>query len=509
MKMPRISHLIGVMVVAGLVIAVYGWIYAVPSGVLTVEATAQTISHELKLWGRPRQFVIEGENQVMALGNSIPFQIVPPRSFASLDVEVQSDNLVRQSEVTVALDNGEGIRSGKSLYIGDARLDALDRGQEIPDVDDGKTHRWNPIRESGITVWQRDTATQYKDLSAFWNGIHDFSRVAMLNVNLETYLSRADLTKPFLTGPQTFNGTLRGTHTLIAIPKDGRIEFTFDRIDGNRYPGTDDITIQLSQGIHTIDRSLLVRDIDPEVSGVLTHETIRYSDLPDGIYRLKIETSSDVFLRNLTSTHQPILMDGSVMLGDGIAYNTWFSGSVNEPITLTFHGSKLRASIPHVEASQELRIDDAQSVFLTDPDRNPQLPLELGLHAVHIQDRDVRLETDGVFLLSQVGPLVVPPQYQVRGLHNQQDLRFVDYIVEHRETIRQQKDGSWIAQATFTGPELLVTEDGNIQGALHVPNAEEDPERLRFSRVRWIFHKPPISLSDIPRKLWNNIQQRP
>lgn len=492
-----IAQVVSVVVVTTALVFVYAWDYFVLSGVLELTFNAGEDSAYIELFGGSGQFVENDQGDfVVESGTRIPFTLKPPRPFTTLTMRLWSDNIDSQREIATHVDVGDGRVYTQNMYLGDARLKALDELGALPDVSGGPEQAWNSVTDGNITLWQRASAPQYGSLEDFWNAPQDFSTIAALNVNVETYVENVFATKALPAKAYQYDGTVRGEYSLVVIPHNGNVEFTFNRIDVNRYAGEDSIRVELMRGIQLVDAQTLFTD-ELEPAGTHTsQETIQFSGLENAVYHVNIKTTTDTFLRNIESPYHPIVFESSVMLADGAGYDTWFLGRNNTPTTYVWHGSEMKISNPHAQGGQTALVDDQLvSVGIT--------PITLnfvpGLHEISLSDRGTKLQFDGV-LLASAGELVIPPQRQVKSLQNQNDLSALQYIVESRTGI-QTLNGEEYIQAELLPSQFAINDDGQIRGSIAIPYADEESERLTFSRMEWILEKEPIRIKEIPRRI--------
>lgn len=479
------------------------WDYFIFDGTLILSSDVEFDSSAVKRFGTKDQLVeLENGLREVASGSRIPFLLNPPRPFSAMTLRLWGPNISSQREVLATVDS-ETKTVSRLMYTGDARLAKLDNHEAISDrADAPETWRWASITNGAITVWQRETAAQFARIEDFWAAPLDLSGVAVLNVNIETYRTRSVPRPAPSADPYTFLGTLRGEHSLVAIPSDGRIQFSFDRMDVNRYLGEDSVDIELMRGIQRVERKRLYTDTAEPLGTQTARETITFSDLPDGVYHVNIKSTNDTFLRNIESPYHPIIFAEHMMLADGNGYGSWFDGRNNPVTTFEWYGSEMKASTPHVESLQTISVDQVQLPLMV-VGAAQRVNLLPGKHTLNIPDRDAELQFDGVLLASD-GPLLIPPQRQVRLLHNQTDLSAVDYIVEARIPVKQDAYGRYV-EAEFGPGELLSYENGQIHGAFLIPYAPEEQEQLRISRVEWTLHKPPIYLKDLPKRLLSKL----
>lgn len=490
----------------------FSWNYFVLGGVLTITADAEHPSAAIERFGGKDQLEArEDGKMVMRSGDRLPFVLKVTRPFEKMTVRFWNANVGSQTAILINTDKKDETMHSAGLYIGDQRLLKLAKDRTVTDQKGiGEEHPWNPIQKDNITIWQRASAPQYTSVDAFFDTEHDYSHIATLGVNMDTYIHRSKNYGNLLRNDGSayrYSGTVRGSHTLVAIPCDGEITYRFHRKDVNAYAGPDTLTATIRRGIQPVTKITVFEDAGSSVGVNEGDEEVHVQGLADGTYAVELETTSDTYLTDIHSNCHPIVFASQMVLADGPSYAGIAPQSENTPGQFAWYGDELSAASIHEDALQTLTVDKQQPLAIRGTQQPSRIDVAYGAHTVSIPIRDVTLTYNGVLLASD-GPMILPASTLAKELANVSDLTEYTAIVEARTQIQNGEGGTYVE--TVLGPgQFAQNAEQEIRGAIILrPGSLEGEEPFTFSRVEWILQKPPFRLQELPKRLWNKIVKR-
>ncbi|MBI5370098.1 hypothetical protein HZA85_02845 [Candidatus Uhrbacteria bacterium] len=180
--------------------------------------------------------------------------------------------------------------------------------------------RWDQVKGQGLTLYQKEKI--YPSLEAFFANPPSRDRVGVY---------RADFLVPYrLAGyiassaEQTIDASLRGTHEMKTYIKNETLDFTFSYMDMNRDEGADPVTITVFNehgepvaDVRANDDGNMRSDAQ---SSSLTTLKMNAPGLSEGVYKLVLSASRDIFFRRITTTQQKVVFVRGMYLGDEIGY---------------------------------------------------------------------------------------------------------------------------------------------------------------------------------------------
>lgn len=198
--------------------------------------------------------------------------------------------------------------------------------------------------------------------------------------------------------PQTF----RGSHKIYVYAAHETLQFSFDKVDLNRYYGPDEMTVRVAKVKTTTVApkkwkiETFVEDdgiiLDQEKHGQSQHVAFSIPVGSSGVYLIDIATNEDVLIERITSRQHLLAFDEQIYLAEGPAYTkTPFA-----PLTLATDSTTLAFSPNHYTGRQVIRIND-QEYYLYNV-RADQVVTDLnGTTIVEVPKGDAIFKGDGLF----------------------------------------------------------------------------------------------------------------
>lgn len=298
-------------------------------------------------WLKPESRVSEikeedGEFYQTMTGEPAFFELKLPLSFFKTAEVVLDYNNPSQEVVELGLEMGVGDYYLKPLE--NKVLDNLD---------------WRKICEQDICLWQKNW--QYENIDSFLDKFPPLDKVGAYHYNIDEPYRLEDY------APQDeyreLNYSLRGPHTFYTYFKDEAADFIFTLEDMNRSRGEDEVKVNLyDQKNNLLFSDKMIDDGNPEGNEVVAiprRLNFQTPELPQGVYRVEINTTDDVFIRQIKTKQQYIIFVNKVYLGDTV--NSAFSP--DKDVKLITNSKQIKAVAPHSEGFQAIKIGEAELVL--------------------------------------------------------------------------------------------------------------------------------------------------
>lgn len=343
---------------------------------------------------------------------------------------------------------------------------------------------WSRVSEGDMILLQRKPT--YKSIADFL--AHPPSRE-----EVATY--HADLSFPFrfpaytaLKSPQTIPVSLRGSSVMKTYAKQESLHFVFSYMDMNRDEGADALSILVTdeQG-----RSVAVSRAEDDGNAIrnakaslLKTISIDTGVLPEGVYKIEVQTSRDVFIRSIETTQQKLVFLNGVYLGDETGYRDTFS-----PVLFWTEAKRLSMQTRHAESVQTVSIG-SQSLLIPAPYQLvTQSVKDSGLVPVRVTKGDVEVIADAPIAFS-------PSQYfrpdPVRLLpHTDLDQLHVNYVLA-KYTPPTEKDG-WLTATVHLNAQALLLHKGSWKFTFSTPNIIEEKASVDVKEIDLVMKRSPLN----------------
>lgn len=344
--------------------------------------------------------------------------------------------------------------------------------------------KWSRTVEDDMILLQR-TST-YKSIADFLKHPPSRSEVA-------TY--HTDLTVPFRlpnyvasTNAQTIPVSLRGSESIKTYVKNEPIHFVFSYMDMNRDNGPDPITISVTDETGRPLLNVSAQDDGNTTSNgrgstmkTITLDTIV---LPEGVYKIDVQTDRDVFVRSIQTTQQKIVFLNGVYLADEDGYHEAFAS-----VTFFTEAKRLSMQTRHAQSVQTVTIG-SKSLAITVPYQLATTNvIDPGLVPVHVLKGDVEVVTDAPVAFSE-------SQYfrpdAVRLLpHTDLDQLHVNYILA-KYTPPMVRDGWSVATMHLDAKKLLLN-NGSWKFTFSTPEMKELKTSVDVKEIDLVMKRAPMS----------------
>ncbi len=404
-------------------------------------------------------------------------------------------------------------------------------GALLADSEVLNTLHWRAVTGNGLTLWQREkrseqtvvpdtspgakkkatkivtverTVKQYASPADFMADMPEPARVAVVGLDPLAMTRVADY-RPS-DQPLKLNHTLRGSHDFYVYAADEDIRLTFNKVDLNRVRGKSSLMVSVVRTDQIRDRvfswlkTVTIGDDGMTDGrgrlGPAQSVEVRVPQAPAGLYLVRISTSEDVLLKNLTS-YQRAISTQRLFLADGPAYgreSLYFT-----PVALIANGSQLTFAAAHDFGKQEVLIDrEKHRLTVT---RQAQTIASLsGETSASFPNGDVIVSSEG--FLSVAGAELIPPQTMMPiDVTADPNLETFDYVLADYAPRRADQpiniDQTYLVDdLQLSGPEGKL-----LTFRIETPGLRENDYRLGLDSIKATLIRGPFPWKKISMKL--------
>ncbi len=288
---------------------------------------------------------------------------------------------------------------------------------------------------------------------------------------------------------QTFNVSLRGSHSSVTYIKNETLNLAIQYHDINRTFGADEgyIRVYSEDGARVVDEPIIDDGNTGEDQTFSLHTvTIEKSHLPEGVYRIELSGTSDIVWRQFTTSQRYMSFKNIIYIADDVGYfdvdrKTDFVTNSKTLALETFH-----AESAHSVVVGSSRISIPQSHMLT-----RSTVADGGVVAGKTDAGDVKIVGEGKFAFSKES--FFDPDPKPLTASTNLDDPAIQYIYATVSPTATDKNGWRVATTTFNLASL-VKESNAYKFALSLPGFHADLETVDVHSLTATFHKAPISL---------------
>ncbi|MBI4435386.1 hypothetical protein HY630_01835 [Candidatus Uhrbacteria bacterium] len=334
---------------------------------------------------------------------------------------------------------------------------------------------WKRIDEDGLVLLQRED--RYDSLADFFADPPSRDEVAVYRTNFDVPY-RIEAYQP-TAAVQTIDASLRGHHEFKTYIKNETLSFTFRYMDMNRDDGEDvvQVTVFNEQG-QPVSEARAGDDGNTSDDAVVDHglkelQLTAYS-LPEGVYKVVMNTTRDVFFRSIQTSQQKMVFLNTLFIGDEVGYR-----EPSEGATFYTESKRLRFQTRHAEGVQTVTAG-TQTLDIAQPYEWYTLTLaDEGLERMTLPTGDVEIVTEGKFSFSP-SQYFNPDPVSLNAYTTIEQLG-VDYVLAEYQSPR--KEGGWlVATVPFVAWDLYE-EDQTWKFSFSAPLIEELGAELLVHRI--------------------------
>ncbi len=410
------------------------------------------------------------------VGDPVFFFVHPQRSFAAIEAEIRFKNTgVPIVELGILADPTTGAYTLQSLQ--NLLIDNSD---------------WSRLESGGLVLLQRNKK---------FASLEDFLKTPPARGEVTTY--HYNLSEPYrLSGynptsvEQNINISLRGSHEFYTYIKNETLRFAFSFMDMNRQVGEDAVTLVVIN-----EAGKPVAEIRAQDDGNTTSEakpselrflTLQADGLPEGVYKIQMKASEDIFFRSIKTSQQKITFLNQIWLADEVGYNDF-------PAAINFwtEGKNLKLATRHATGTQTLAVGKG-TVAITEPfiEYN-YAPPEAGVVSVVVpKAEDLIVRANGHFAFS-AAQYFNPDPVRLTA-ETDLDRSGVNYIIAKYTSPRS--EGEWLVAKTSFGTTAVSFEEKTWKLAISVPTIDQPDREFLLNKITLTFLRPPLTWQEIKNR---------
>lgn len=454
----------------------------------------------LKPRGRVDQEIKQDENGVYyqrLFIDPVYTDIEVPRSFDTLKVVLQYKNPYEQL-FELGLSSGENSPNFTFKPIENKLIDNLIASDS-----------WNILEEDGYLLFQK--IPEYESIRDFLKSPPVHKKIAAYNVDLNYNYKIPTYQSPEVRSE--IHTSLRGAHsfyTYVGKGEDLSIEFTFQ--DVNRVENSDEIDIRLEY----YDREILTEHIDDDgviddsaSMGAPFKKNIEIKQPPEGLYRVNIKSSDDIFIRDIVTDQKYITFIDHVYLADNVGYWNEHYPERYESTDIVTNIEKLRTITSHEEGFQEVHFGEHRTVVdqkhILFTVLNPLSTRNRYVDTIHVEHNDIKLIGNGLFAFSN-DMFFDPLPFEVTGDPSVNiDNYGIDYLIaQYRPPVHE---GDWYTQELTFDLTAIRDKDNKYRLAFSFPYSQRDETDIRLSRIALTYIGESINYNVFYQKIVNYIKR--
>lgn len=338
---------------------------------------------------------------------------------------------------------------------------------------------WKRLDQDGLVLLQREP--HYHSIADFFEDPPSRDQVAVYRTDFDVpyridgYQSTSEL--------QTLDVSLRGRHEFKTYIKNETLEFLFRYMDMNREDGEDVVRVTVfNEAGQPVKEARASDDGNISDDAVVDHGLrelqLTASGLPEGVYKVVMDTTRDVFFRQIVTPQQKIVFLNTLFIGDEVGYREPWEGA-----TFFTEGKRIRFQTRHAEGVQTLSSGN-QTLEIAQPYEWYTLSLRgEGVESVFVPVGDLEVVAEGKFAFS-AAQYFNPDPVSLNAYTTIEQLG-VDYVLADYESPRQQ--GDWlVATIPFTAWDLYE-EDQTWKFSFSIPLIQELAAELLIHRIDTTF----------------------
>lgn len=346
---------------------------------------------------------------------------------------------------------------------------------------------WRTLVEGTQTLHQK-TQT-YDSLEAFFAEPPERRKVAVYKADYRVPFRMTDYVASSYTN--VLDVSLRGKHEFKTYIKNEPLSARFEYMDMNRDEGVDPVVITVfnEQGEPIMDAR--AQD-DGDMRGSAIPSSMRelrifVPELPEGVYKIVLNASRDVFFRKIQTTQSKIIFVGSVFLADETAYK-----ETPRQVEVWTASPRLKMETRHALGVQDVKSHD--TIFsITEPYTLYTFSTDGQFRSFTIPKADIELAFDGPLAFSkqqyfQPDPHVLRPYTDVVE-------QGIEYILTEYQSPQIIDD--WMVQTVSFDTKPLIFDKQAWKFVFSVPDIVEHNGEFLIENINMRWMRSPFVLSDV------------
>ncbi|HBR80109.1 MAG: hypothetical protein UX09_C0002G0021 [Candidatus Uhrbacteria bacterium GW2011_GWE2_45_35] len=349
--------------------------------------------------------------------------------------------------------------------------------------------KWSRLVSDDIILLQRNPK---------FETVEDFLRQPPARSEIATY--HYGLTEPYRlsgytpTSIQTvLNVSLRGSHEFYTYIKNEDLNFVFAFMDMNRLVGEDTVTLiaidETGKSVAEIRAQDDGNTLNDSKALGLRQLTLKATALPEGVYKIQMKASEDIFFRSIATTQQKITFLNQIWLADQVGFS-----EQNRTTDFVTEGKNLKLATRHASGAQTITIGRGSVAILEPYIEYEYAPPEAGLVKVNVpKSEDLLISSDGHLAFSQAQYFNPDP---VRlTAESDLDRLNVNYLIA--KYIPPVQDGEWLLARVKFATSNVSFEDKTWKFVLSLPTITQPDRQFFLNSVTMKFTRPKTTWNEV------------
>lgn len=439
----------------------------------------------------------EGDYYQTLLSDPVYFDVEFPRHFKTGTVQLTYKN-PEQPLLELGLSRGENDQYFQLKPIENKLLDRLS--------DDPA---WFTLSDGEWMLFQKKP--RYRTIEDFIKSPPSDMKIATYNSDI-SFSYRIKNYIPMVNGLRVVK-SLRGSHTMMTYVGLNRdLDITFNLQDMNRVINSDNLAFIVIRDNHELYKVTLPDDgiIDDSSSQSRPYDYRLHMKNPgEGVYRIKIITTDDVFIREIRSIEQDrLVFENFLYLGDNVGYLNDRYPERYEGTKIFTTTEKISAITSHKEAFQEISFGvdkiDINEKHLMFTGSYPLSERASYLQDVLIPKNDIKIIGKGLFVFSS-DHFFDPFPLHITGDPNLPLDRYgVSYILARYSVPKQ--DGDWRVKDISFDFDSMRDADNAYRFVISFPYGRSEETKIDMSDIMITLKSDSLDIKDICIKGINRIK---
>jgi hypothetical protein len=298
----------------------------------------------------PHERVEAGEQSVVVKREPVYTTLRYPRPFKDLQLTVEFKN-----PSGLLIEAGPQVASVEAYQLQALDHPQLDKVFKQPEIWTASEHAVDAGGASS-RLYQRRSDYVYKTVEQFFAGLPNQQNVGYYGTDWKV------LYKPLVSArsPRSVIAVpLRGSHEFWLAVGKGDHDISLAVQDINHAVGADAVALTLYDSIgNLVGRDYLADDGDATENGPTSStRTLAINEsLPEGVYRLVIDTSDDVFIQKIDTSAPYIVAKQRVHIAGGPEYEAEFGTTAAQSLRLYTSAREWTGMTPHHSNTQSIHI---------------------------------------------------------------------------------------------------------------------------------------------------------
>ncbi|MBU0963460.1 hypothetical protein KKC06_00265 [Patescibacteria group bacterium] len=428
------------------------------------------------------------------------FDVYVPRAFPKATITLRYDNKDEQPLIQL----GSKV-SNDAYYYEDMAM----YNKEIEKILNNEYEAWTWITKDDLILFQKSDKL-YESIDYFLDNLPDPDKILQYNYKLANNI---ELPGYFPASQKSvIRKSIRGQHELFTyITRDEPLNFTFITQDINRNNGVDEIEITIfDNSDKLIDEIILPDDGEIMASGKVMPERnvgIFLNDIPAGVYRINLDTTDDVFIKEIQTQQHLIMFKDNIYLTDNEEYKDILGDKTHQSTQLFTNAKEVDFKTAHDDGWQTIIINGFP-IQINESHKYFNINGLDGISEISIPKNDLLVEGDGFFFFSSENSF--DPYYNLTtSLIEVEDINEYNYIIARY--IPAKKSGNYSkAQAVVEVPNLsykTVNDSTYSSFIISLPGLSESGKLFHIKQINILFEKEPITINNFFSKAKNFISK--